>query len=1044
MQEWLNTLPVAFGRPWLLLLALLIPPLIWRGWSGLAALGPFRRTLAMGLRTLAILLVIAALAEAKNVREEESLTVIALADRSFSIPQDLAESSLADLRWSKVNESLRTASKKTGRPNDRLGVISFARQPRLEFPAGHVPEINLLNIGAGLDRNFTDIAAAIRMGLASFPEGGARRLLLISDGNENRGDAVAEAKTALLNGVPIDVVPLRYQYSEEILVDRIDVPSETQPDQDVPLRIVLRNYSNRRVGGQLRITRSVDKQSDSLGQKAILEPGLNVLQGRWPARLAKLGGVVVYKAVFLPEGLPGDRADNNESWAPVIVSTKGRKILLVVQNKDSAAHQPLVQALKNSPFAAAAGGLREIDVWEPAELPSEKDLRRYELVNYDAVILFNIPADMVPPEQQEALRKNVRDQGGGLVVVGGPDSFGAGRWQGEPLEEALPVNTALRSRKVQGKGGLVLIMHASEMAEGNYWQKEIAKLAINKLAPQDEVGILYFDWSGAGSGHRWHVPLQEVGGGANRAKIIKELATMQPGDMPQFDPSMQMAQKSLIEPERGLSVRHVILVSDGDHGLLQDLTLLDSYRKNRISLTTVGVTTHGPAAQKALAAISTPTGGRHYSVDDPGQLPAIYMKETRVISQNFLFEKAFRPQLTGEQSDPLRDWTKQFPPLGGFVRTSRKDSNLVQVLLRAPISGEEENPILAQWQYGLGRVVAFTSDATDKDRGWAKEWIGRDLELYNDFWARLVEWSLRTVEDSGLSLQTRYENGKIRVSLIDNRSKEARAQKPLGSLRLTIASSAAPDAKEATLDPVAAGVYEATVDAEASGSYAVTVSSGGASGPGARPAILGRGAVSVPYSPEFAVVQDNAGLLGQIAQITGGRVIEEKDLAAADLFKQEGPIARRMQPIWWWLLWAASFLLLGDVAVRRIAIDPVEIAGSIRGSWARMRGGKLETGSQQYLDRLKSRRAAAQASFEQPKATLPPAGGGGAAAGRKFEADPNVAPIPADRPSAPKPSAPAAPPPSAQPGASAEDFAARLMKAKQKAREKIEGEDEGK
>lgn len=1020
---------VSFGRPWYLLLALVLP-LLWLGYGKLSALGPARRALAMGLRSLAVLALVLALAELMLVRDEDAVTVLVVADRSFSIPQELDSGTLADQRWNRLNAALREASRKTGRPQDKLGVISFARQPRLEFPAGQVPELSMLNIGTGLDRNYTDLAAAIRMGLASFPEGGARRLLLISDGNENRGNALAEARTARLNNVPIDVLPVRYRYADEILVDRIDLPSETQPDQDVPMRIVLRNYSGRRVRGQLKITRSVDKASDTLGQQATLEPGLNVLQGKWPARLAKLGGVVVYKAVFLPEGLPADRADNNEAWAPVIVSSKGRRLLVVVQNKDSTDFQSFVQALKNSPFASASGGLRTIDVWEPSELPGEKDQRRYELSNYDTIVLFNIPADMVSREQQEALRKNVRDQGAGLVVVGGTDSFGAGRWQGEPLEEALPVNTALRSRKVQGKGGLVLIMHASEMAEGNFWQKEIAKLAINKLAPQDEVGILYYSYgnaNAANAGHVWHVPLQEVG--PNKAKIIRSLASMEPGDMPQFDPSMQMAQKSLTEPERGLSVRHVILISDGDHGLLQDLKLLDQYKKSRITLTTVGVTTHGPAAQEALAAISKPLGGRHYAVDDPAQLPAIYMKETRVISQNFLFEKPFRPQLTGEVSDPLREWTKVFPPLGGFVRTSRKESNLVQVLMRASVSGEEENPILAQWQYGLGRVVAFTSDAIARERGWAKEWIGSNLDLFNDFWARVVEWSLRTVDDAGLALQARYENGKIIVSLVDNRTKEQRAAKPLGSLRLTVASSASPEAKELALDPVSAGVYEASVEAEASGSYGITVSSGGQGG---KPVILGRGAASVPYSPEFAVVEDNSGLLEQIAQITGGRMIEEKDLAGADLFKKEGPGERRMQPVWHWLLLAAAVLLFLDVAVRRIAIDPLEVAGYWRSAWARFRGqGRLEGESQSYFDRLRSRKEVAQASFEQAKAD--------GVAQARFVPYADVKPVSAEPP--PTSAAPPPRPPAEAPPASGDDFAARLMKAKKKARESIEGEE---
>src|SRR5262249_49511876 len=139
---------------------------------------------------------------------------------------------------------------------DRIGVITFARKPRLEYPAGNVPEMNLQNLSAVADRNYTDIAAAIRLGLASFPEGAARRLLLISDGNENRGDAIKEAQNARLNGVPIDVVPLRYHYKEEVLVDRIDAPSETQENKDVPIRVVLRNFTNRIVRGQLTLTRT--------------------------------------------------------------------------------------------------------------------------------------------------------------------------------------------------------------------------------------------------------------------------------------------------------------------------------------------------------------------------------------------------------------------------------------------------------------------------------------------------------------------------------------------------------------------------------------------------------------------------------------------------------------------------------------------------------------------------------------------------------------------------------------------------------------------
>ena len=83
------------------------------------------------------------------------------------------------------------------------------------------------------------------------------------------------------------------------------------------------------------------------------------------------------------------------------------------------------------------------------------------------------------------IRSNTHDQGCGLVMIGGPDGFGAGGWQGTPVEKALPVDSDIKALNVQGNGGLVLIMHASEMANGNFWQKKIAKLAIEKLSPAD-------------------------------------------------------------------------------------------------------------------------------------------------------------------------------------------------------------------------------------------------------------------------------------------------------------------------------------------------------------------------------------------------------------------------------------------------------------------------------------------------------------------------------------------------------------------------------
>lgn len=353
-----------------------------------------------------------------------------------------------------------------------------------------------------------------------------------------------------------------------------------------------------------------------------------------------------------------------------------------------------------------------------------------------------------------------------------------------------------------------------------------------------------------------------------------------------------------------------------------------------------------------------------------------------------------------------------------------------------PAGSEEQYPILVQWQFGLGRVVAFTSDVAGGADGWSQDWLtAGNVDTFTDFWSRVVDWSLRTVEDAGLSVQTQYENGKIRVTVIDNRDAAERARRPLGNLGIRVTSSATTEPADATLEPIAAGVYEATVPAEAAGSYAATVYGTAVVGGQSRSVVLGRGAAAVPYAPEFAAVQDNAGLLQQIASVTGGRVINEQDLAAADLFLPNGSFRRRLLPVWHWLLCLAAVVLLMDVAVRRLVIDPRELAGWFQSRWQGLRGQKvLAAESQQYLARLKTRKAEVDERLgtarDRPTAEpwTPPT--------PSTVPTPRGSPLTQTPPLAPDQGPPAAPsaPPSTAP---AEDFAARLLKAKQKAREQM-------
>src|SRR5207249_381375 len=158
---------------------------------------------------------------------------------------------------------------------------------------------------------------------------------------------------------------------------------------------------------------------------------------------------------------------------------------------------------------------------------------------------------------------------------------------------------------------LVLVMDASAMPKGDSWQKEIARLAIKKLAPEDEVGILCW---GPDQNAAWHIPLKPIGG--DREAVLGKVDSLQPDRMPDLGPVLRLAHNALRDPQRELVARHVIVISNG-YAQQTDATVLEDLKSTRISVTTVGVPTHGPPRDQPLEDLAKATGGRYYKTTNP-------------------------------------------------------------------------------------------------------------------------------------------------------------------------------------------------------------------------------------------------------------------------------------------------------------------------------------------------------------------------------------------------------------------------------------------
>ncbi len=1051
---------VGIAEPGWLLLLLLVPVVVALGFRSLSGLGPVRRWVAITLRCLLVVFLTLALAEVHLRRSHEAVTVLFVWDRSLSIPPEFeGDGGGKDLREQRLLRFINDAVAKRGPKHmrDGSGLIVFGRWPRLELPPASVPRFNLKKVESEVEKTYTDIAGALKLALASFPEGSARRIVLISDGNENLGKAEEVALIARQNGVEIDVVPIAAgrRNQDEVLVERIEVPAVTEEESRLPIRIVIRSFNPGVVVGNLKLLKksmAIRKGGDGEGDEPvfedepILETEVRVRQGLTAFYFQQPPSkkeAYTYEAKFVPlrvedgagkvvrEGLVADRVENNRASASVIA--RGKRAILLVEGK-AGEHRLLVERLQKT-----RSSLRVLAVL-PGQLPQEPTQLTQFLTRFDTLILANIPAETLTDGQQKVIRAAVHDQGSGLVMIGGPQGYGAGGWQGTEVEKALPVTCDLRSMEVEGKSGLVLIMHASEIAEGNMWQKKIAQLAIEKLAPMDMVGVLHYNWDGQGKnqGHSWHIPFQQVG--ANRLRLHRLLDTMSPGDMPDADPSLKMALAALSDPKHNLGTKHIIFISDGDHWQ-PPMKTLAAIKAARITCTTVCITSHGQAEVARMKKTADATGGRSYYVKDPKQLPAIYIKETRLISKSFIHDKPFVPTLV-ERAGPTEGMPENLERLHGFVRTTPRPGPLVRV----PIVKHEKKetfPILAYWHYGLGKAVAFTSDARAKDpTAWDLDWAS--TPMHAKFWEQVVDWSLRAVETGkNLTLTTEVRDGKVKVT-VHTRDKDGR---PITDLDLrggiTSPSLKGADGRlpELKFTQKGVGVYEAEVRAEDVGSYFIHVQASrrktvvgkdGQKTTVAEVVDAARGGVSIPYSPEFAEMESNTGLLVRLAKMTGGKIYPDEAAAlrqvaeSGEVFRPAAVRTRSLQSIWFWLVLLTGVGLFFDVAVRRIALDPLKLAGTAQAAWAHLRGQAPAERAPEFLDRLQSRKVQLGETLEKDRAARRFEGEGGPTSAPPPSADePRPAPRPEPRPA-----------PQAQPAADeAGDFASRLMRAKKRAME---------
>ena len=252
---------LGFVHPWYLTLLLLLPLLWIFSFRSLSGLGRYRRLFALAFRTLVFVLIVLALAEVQTLRTSEKVTVTYLLDQSESIPVAQRQAMLDFVRQS-------VARHRNADRQDCAGVIVFGHDAVVEVPPfdDDIPFLNLEST-QGLRTDATNLAAALKMAGATFPEDSAKRIVIVSDGNENIGDSRAITGLLADQGIGIDVVPVKLASRGEVQVEEVVLPSDIRRGQPIEARVVIDNLTaptaenaGGLVRGKLKLVRQSGKQ----------------------------------------------------------------------------------------------------------------------------------------------------------------------------------------------------------------------------------------------------------------------------------------------------------------------------------------------------------------------------------------------------------------------------------------------------------------------------------------------------------------------------------------------------------------------------------------------------------------------------------------------------------------------------------------------------------------------------------------------------------------------------------------------------------------
>jgi uncharacterized membrane protein len=700
---------IEFERPFVLLAVAVLGLFIWIV-SRRFLKESLGKRFVVWMRIVLIVLIVLALSVPSLAVSTDKITTIYLADLSESNRKN------AEKMKDFIQKSI-----KLKKSNELQSIVVFGQDANIEFLPPKYP--NFSEFGTAVDSTQTNIENAIKYAVNLFDRDSQKRLVILTDGKETIGEAKNEVELLKNNGIDVKVVLFKSEKEKDVQFSSLKIPQKVFKNQAFSI------FANINSTFSTKALLKIFRDNDLIfNQEVTLEKGENrfVIKDKLDRE-----GVFSYQGAV--EVLDDEEESNNVAYAMCQVR-KPQKVLVVYENFDD------VKNVKNLLDSYSA----EYDVVKSDQANFGLD----KLLGYSFVILCNVSRESFSNNFLNAVEKYVKDLGGGLIVIGGVNSYALGNYSNSVLEKMLPVKMKLKNKEKEKNIDVVLVLdHSGSMADtedAGIPKIEIAKSAsakmVEHLESSDGVGVIAFDHN-----YYWAYKFGKL---VRKEDVIESISSIEVGGGTAIIPPLNEAVKTLKKSKAKNKL--VVLLTDGMGEQSGYEIPADEAKRNNIKITTIGVGKFVNAS--VLSWIAAYTSGRFYLVSNPSELVDVFLKETKIIKGKYIKEKKFVPKVV--ETNAINSGFSSYPPLYGYIATTKKD------LATSLLVSDEDEPILTVWRYGLGKVAAWCSDLSGQ---WSRDWVLWDR--FSQFWTKLFKWLEKGADDSSFDFNVRKEKDLV-VSLV--------------------------------------------------------------------------------------------------------------------------------------------------------------------------------------------------------------------------------------------------------------------------------------